>query len=95
MVLLKVLFFRARTFFRVKTLGLQSGDDAACAPFPSCWRCFWTFGAVLVMLLLLFQEIDHVAGLLIYIFCNSSFSFWLCASVMPLGQYFVAEAGYN
>jgi hypothetical protein len=79
----------------MKTLDLQSGDDAACAPFPFWRRCFWTSGAVLVMLVLLFQEIDHVAGLLIYIFCNFSFSFWLCASVMSLEQCFVAEARYN
>jgi hypothetical protein len=38
-----------------------------------------------------FQGIDHYSGT----FFNSSFFFWLCASVIPLEQCVVAEAGYN
>jgi hypothetical protein len=49
-------------------------------------------GVVLVVFGLLFQEIDH---------CSETFSFFiilfflLCTTVMPIGQYVVAEAGCN
>jgi hypothetical protein len=39
-----------------------------------------------------FKELITVAKLFFLVF---SLFFWLCASVMPLGQCVVAEAGYN
>jgi hypothetical protein len=48
---------------------------------------------VWVMLVLLLQGMNHSIGT--FLFCNSSFFFWLCASVLPLGHYVIAEAGCN
>jgi hypothetical protein len=42
---------------------------------------------------LLFQEMDLCSE--IFLFCNFSLFFWLCASFMPLGYDVVAEAGCN
>jgi hypothetical protein len=82
MTLLKVLFSLARTFSRVKTYDRWSGDDGACALFPSWRRRYWrswTSGAVLVMFVLLLLGLDHYSRT--FLFYNSS-SFFGC--VHPL-----------
>jgi hypothetical protein len=55
------------------------------------WRS-WTSGPFLVVLVMLLQEIDHFSGT--FLFCNSYF-FWLCASVLSLGHYVVADKSGN
>jgi hypothetical protein len=96
----KVLPFRVKikvqTFSGMKTYDLLSGDDGACALLPSWRRRYWRSwisSAVLLMFVLLLREIDN---------CNRIFSFyifilffWLCASVMLLEHYVIAEAECN
>jgi hypothetical protein len=56
------------------------------------WRC-WTFGVVLVVLVLLLQGIYHCSGA--FSFSVILLLFLLCASVLPLGHCVVAETGCN
>jgi hypothetical protein len=53
----------------------------------------WTSGAVLVVLVLLLQGMNHYSGTFLFLFYNSFF--WLCASVLLLGHCVVAEAECN
>jgi hypothetical protein len=74
----------------------DQGDDGACAPLPSWRRRFWRrwiSGAVMVVFGPLVQGLDHCSGTFFYVILFSFF--WLCASVVPLGHYVVAEAGCN
>jgi hypothetical protein len=57
------------------------------------WRC-WTFGAVLVVLVLMLQGIYHYSGAFSF-FVILVLLFWLCVSVLSLGHCLVAEAGCN
>jgi hypothetical protein len=73
----------------------DQGNDGACALFPP-WRHFWRrwiSGVILMVFGPLLQGIDHSSGT--FRFCNSSFFFWLCAYVLPLRHYVVADAGCN
>jgi hypothetical protein len=74
----------------------DQGDDGACAPLPSSRRRFWRrwiSGAVMVVFGPLIQGLDHCSGTFFYVILLSFF--WLCASIVPLGHYVVAEAGCN
>jgi hypothetical protein len=51
------------------------------------------FGAVLVGFGSPRQGIDLCSGN--FLLCNSSSFFWLCASILPLGKYIVAEVDCN
>jgi hypothetical protein len=84
-------------FLRVGTIHPKiflSGDDDACALFPS-WRCHfwrvWSSCVVLVVVVLLLLGLEHRSGCFIFLV---SF-FWLCASILPLGYCIVVEAGCN
>jgi hypothetical protein len=73
----------------------DQGDDGACAPLPSWRRRFWRrwiSGAVMVVFGPLIQGLDHCSGTFFYVIL---LLFWLCASVVPLGHYVVAEARCN
>jgi hypothetical protein len=96
MSLLKELFFRVITFFRVKILDLRSGDDGARTLYLSWRRRFWrswTSGADLMVLVLLLQGMNHSSGIFLF-FCNSSSFFWLCICI-ALGLCVVEEARCN
>jgi len=88
--------FESVDFLQGDNLRSMIGDDGVCALFSS-WRCrscrSWTSGAVLVVVVLLFQQMGHCSGT--SLFCNSSLFFWLCISVWPLGQCVVAEVVCN
>jgi hypothetical protein len=89
--LVEDIVLRAKTFSRVKTSMIN--DDRACTLFPSWRHCYWrtwTSGAVLVVVILLLQGIDHYSGTFFY----NSF-FYLVSFVMPLGPCVFAETGSN
>jgi hypothetical protein len=66
-------------------------DDGEYALLPSWRHRYWkssNSSAVLVVFVLLLEGIDHCSDIF-FLLCNSFF--WLCASVMSLGNYIVAE----
>jgi hypothetical protein len=79
--------FVSKDFLHGENLRSMIGRRRCLWLFPY-WRS-WTSGVVLVVVVLLLQEIDHCSGT--FLFCNSSSVFLLCASVMPLGRYVVAD----
>ena len=98
--LVEGIVLEPRTFSRMKTQDLRSGDDNACALFPSWRRCFWRISSVVrvlcsvVVRVLLLRVVEHRDGVFVFLF--SLFYFFLACVHPDVFRHFVgAEAGCN